>query len=217
MSGPLLVVAAFAIVTTLLAWARWLARRRWAAAGHLLMAAIAAWLVAAAWPVSRHLSDYEDAVQGEAVAELYFERTGARRYRATLTRLPSGRMQVFDLAGEEWRLDLRRLEWSPGAAKLGLRPMYRLERLLARPTGTEAGSGDAAVLPLEFALDPRRGRDPWSQPRPGPVWGAVARAATLESPWQPMVEGRRFELRLAEDGLEVRPSTGGGAVAARER
>ena len=93
MSGPLLVVAGFAILTTLLAWARWLAGRRWAAAGHLVMAAGAAWLLATTWPVVSHLSGYGRVQRGQAVAELYFERAGARRYRAMLTRLPSGRTQ----------------------------------------------------------------------------------------------------------------------------
>lgn len=216
MSGPLLVVAGFAIATTLLASARWLAGRRWAAAGHLLMAAAAAWLVAAAWPVVRHLSDYRQAERSQPVAELYFERTGAQRYRALLTRLPSGRTQVFELAGDEWRLDLRSLEWTPRAAELGLRPLYRLERLASRaiPSGTDAAAAPPPAL--EFPLGAQRGSDPWSRPRPGPVWNAAASATTLRGPWQPMGDGRRFEVRLQDDSLVVE-SRGSGESAARPR
>jgi hypothetical protein len=213
MSGPLLLVAGFAFVTTLLAWARWLAGRRWAAAGHLAMAAAAAWLLAASWPVVRHLSGYEAAVHGEPVAELYFERAGARRYRATLTRLPSGRMQVFDLAGDEWRLDARSLEWSARAARFGLHPLYRLERLAARASGPDTG-GTGAPPPLEFTLVEQRGPDPWSPNRPGRLWSAAARATTLQGPWQPMADGRRFEVRLQPDALVVRArgTVGSGAL-----
>ena len=216
MSGPLLVVAGFAILTTLLAWARWLAGRRWAAAGHLVMAATAAWIVAATWPVVRHLSDYGQAGRGQAVAELYFERSGAQRYRALLTRLPSGRTQVFDLAGDEWRLDVRFIEWSPRAGQLGLQPLYRLERLASRAIAPRTDSPGTPQPPLEFALGVPRGSDPWSRPRPGPVWGAAASATTLPGPWQPMGDGRRFEVRL-QDGALVVKSRIGGERAARPR
>ena len=215
MSGPLLVVAGFAILAALLAWARWLAGRRWAAAGHLVMAAGAASLVAATWPVVRHLSDYDQAERGQAVAELYFERTGARRYQALLTRLPSGRTQVFDLAGDEWRLDVRSLEWSPRAGDLGLRPLYRLERLASRAIAS-ATDAAGALPPLGFALGAPRGHDPWSRERPGPAWSAAARATTLESPWQPMGDGRRFEVRL-QDGALVVNYRGSGERPARPR
>jgi hypothetical protein len=215
MSGPLLLVAAFAIVTTLLAWARWLAGRRWAAAGHLAMAAIASSLLAVTWPVVRHLSSYEHAVQGDLVAELHFERAGARRYRATLTRLPSGRMQVFDLIGDEWRLDARRLRWSPRARELGLRPLYRLERLVTRKTAPATDDDGEPRASLEFALGDPAGADPWSKPRPGVLWGAAARATKIEGPWQSMVEGERFEVRLLDDGLVVSPHDEGGDRAPR--
>jgi hypothetical protein len=216
MSGPLLVVAGFAILTTLLAWARWLAGRRWAAAGHLVMAASAVWLVAATSPVVRHLSDYRQAERGQAVAELYFERSGAGRYRALLTRLPSGRTQVFDLAGDEWRLDVRSLEWSPRAVELGLRPLYRLERLASRAIAPPPDASGTPRPPLEFALGEPRGSDPWSRPRPGPVWSAAARATTLEGPWQPMGDGRRFEVQLQGSALVVK-SRGSGERATRPR
>jgi hypothetical protein len=208
MNGALLVFAGFAIVTTLLAWARWLAGRRWAAAGHLLMALVAAWVVATAWPVASHLSTYVQAAREQAVAELFLERTGTRRYRALLTWLPSGRTQAFDLVGDEWRLDVRSLRWSPRAGELGLRPLYRLERLAVRSAAAADGAGGTAQPPLEFALAGPRGVDPWSRPQPGRLWSAAARSTTLQGPWQPLADGRRYEVRLRDDALRVRPRGG---------
>jgi len=40
MQAILAILATFALVTLLLGWSRWLAGRRWAAAGHWLLAAI---------------------------------------------------------------------------------------------------------------------------------------------------------------------------------
>ena len=200
MYAPLLVIAGFAVVTALIAWSRWLAGRRWAAAGNLLLALLAAGLVAGSWPVLRHLSAYEPAVPGQAVAELFFERVGAGRFRATLTRLPAGRMQVFELGGSQWRLEARALGWSPRAAALGLRPRYRLERLDARPSGT----ADEPAEAIGFALEEPRGTDVWMLARSMSFWSRIARGTTLESPWQPMGNGARFEVRLDGTTLAVR-------------
>ena len=141
MSAPLLVLAGFALVTALLAWSRWLAGRRWAAAGNLLLAIAATGLLGTAWPVVRNLDTYQPMRPNQAVAEMFFEQAGARRYRATLTRLPSGRMQVFELEGDEWRLAARGLDWTPRAAALGLQPVYQLEFLEARSAADRGRAG----------------------------------------------------------------------------
>ena len=57
---------------------------------------------------------------GQAVAEVYFEQLVPGRFRATMTRLPGGRMQVFDLDGDAWRIDARTLHWRGWALAAGL-------------------------------------------------------------------------------------------------
>jgi len=202
MRGPLLVVAGFAVVAALLAWSRWLAGRRGAATGHLLLALAAATVVAAGWPFARILSSYETAAAGQAVAEVFFEQAGAQRYRATLTRLPSGRMQVFELDGDEWRLDARTLAWAPRVAGLGLRDRYRLERLSSRPVATTpAGPGPAAGFALVVDGRPGDGSAMGTMTR----WSALVAASTREGPWEPMGHGSRFEVRFDGTGLRVEP------------
>lgn len=201
MSAPLLVLAGFVLVTALLAWSRWLSGRRWAAAGNLLLAIAATGLLGTAWPVVRNLDTYQPMRPNQAVAEMFFEQAGARRYRATLTRLPSGRMQVFELEGDEWRLEARGLDWTPRAAALGLQPVFQLEFLEARSAGTE----DAPVgPPTQFTLHEARGTDLWSRIGAGSRWSSTTRALNLPGSWQPMAHRQRFHVRLdGDDALAV--------------
>jgi hypothetical protein len=207
MSAPLLVLAGFALVTALLAWSRWLADRRWAAAGNLLLAIAATGLLGSAWPVVRNLGTYQPMHPNQAVAEMFFEQAGARRYRATLTRLPSGRMQVFELEGDEWRLDARGLDWTPRAAALGLRPIYQLELLEAR---TSATAGASVGPSSRFTLHEAQGMDLWSRLRAGSRWSVAAGALTLPGTWQPMAHRQRFHVWL--DGADALAVVAGQAA-----
>lgn len=193
MGAPLLVLAGFALVTALLAWSRWLDGRRWAAGGNLLLALVAISLVATLWPVAGDLATYQPLRPDQPVAEMFFEQAGARRFRATLTRLPSGRMQVFELEGDEWRLGARGLDWTPRAAALGLEPVYQLDMLEARPAPAEAVT---AAAPTRFTLHEARGSDLWARLDAGSRWSAAAQALTIEGPWQPMAHRQRFNVRL---------------------
>ena len=193
MGAPLLVLAGFALVTALLAWSRWLDGRRWAAGGNLLLALVAISTVVTVWPVAGDLASYQPMRPNQPVAEMFFEQAGARRYRATLTRLPSGRRQVFELEGDEWRLDARGLDWTPRAAALGLQPVYQLGSLEARPATAELG---AVTQPTRFTLHEVRGSDLWARLDAGSRWSAAAKALKIEGPWQPMAHGQRFNIRL---------------------
>jgi hypothetical protein len=209
-TATLLVLAGFALVGALLAWSRWLAGRRWAAAGHLALATAAAIMVAACWPISRDLAALHPLRPNQAVAELFFEQVGAQRFRATLTRLPSGRMQVFELEGDEWRLAARGLDWTPRFAALGLGPLYQLERL----EGRLASGGDETASPARFILHPVTDTDPWSRIAAGSWWSAAARPLTLDGPWQPTAHRQRFLVRL--DGTTALSVSPGRAAVAEQ-
>jgi len=209
MDAPLLVLAGFSIVAALIAWSRWLSGRRWAAAGNLLLALVAALAVGTVWPVARHLDTYEPVARGQAVAGVFFERSGPRRYRATLTRLPSGRMQVFELEGDEWRLEARELGWTARAAALGLKPVYRLESL-----GTRAATDSGKPASVAFALAEPGGTDLWTRAAPDSNWSSIVVRSERASPWRPMSDGARFEVRLDGDALVVEKR---GRTAGRDR
>jgi hypothetical protein len=213
-SATLLVLAGFSIVGALLAWSRWLSGRRWAAAGHLALAIAAALIVAGGWSVSRELAALQTLRPNQAVAELFFEQVGARRFRATLTRLPTGRMQVFELQGDEWRLSARGLDWAPRVAALGLAPLYQLERLEARLATSGAEPADTT----RFILHPAGDHDLWSRLADGSRWSAAARPIALPGPWQPMAHHQRFVVRLdGNQSLSVAPGRSAAARAGPDR
>jgi hypothetical protein len=205
MRPVLVVVAVFAAIAALLAWSRWLAGRRWAAAGHVLLACCAAATVAVGWRLAAYVAGHEAWVPELPVAELFVEQTGSSRYRATLTRLPSGRMQVFDLAGDQWRLDLRTLTWSERLAQFGPEPRYRIERLASRHAGSDEPAG-------EYDLAGDGGPAP---PLSGLRIADVApllEARDVAGHWQPLADGARFTLRLTATGAVATDSRNAAAV-----
>jgi len=211
----LVLLAGFAVIATLLAWSRWLAGRRRASAGHLLLAALSGVTVALGWPLATYLETFEVRVPERPVAEVFIERVGQNRYRVAVTRLPAGRMQVVELAGDEWRLDLRMLDWTEGAISLGSRPRYRVEAVVSRPTPS-----DAQGLPLGVTARLTRGDEspPWLAELGASRGTPLVAARPVTGPWLPMAHGARFDVRLnATDAIDVDPINvaAGDSLAAR--
>jgi hypothetical protein len=207
--GVAVVLAAFALITLLLAWSRWLAGRRLAVAGHLLMAVTAGWAAAWLWPVLLSLETYEPALRGQPVADLYIEQTGSRKYRVTLTRLPAGQVQVLEMTGDQWRLEVRTLDWRGWAARAGIRPVYRLERLSARHVRPVTSED---VPASSYTLGTGEGDDVWAQARTSAAWARLAQAGRVEGPWEPLANGARFLVR--REGQLLRVEAGNEAAAA---
>jgi hypothetical protein len=204
----------FGLVALLLAISRLAAARRLSAAGHAALAALLIGAALVTGVLAADLASYQPRTGDRAIAELYFEQVGTRRYRATLTRLPGGRMQVFELAGDAWRVEARTLDFGGWARAIGGRPGYRLDRLVA----IERTSMDAASSPTGgFALDARDGFDLWQWSRSG-HWRELVSAGDARSDELPMRDRSRFELRLDGQRIHVR-AAGEGAedrVAAEE-
>jgi len=210
MRPVLVILVGFALVTLLLGWTRWLSDRRWAAAGNLALGLGAAGLTAWLWPLGLHLETYQPHLTGQAIADLFLEQTGSNQFRATLTRFPSGRMQVFELAGTQWRIEARTLAWIGRAAEFGIAPSHRLETLSSRVAGTAAGVDS---IHSSFLLAEDRGADQWTQAQRGRIWDRALEAGLAASPWQPMANGARFELRISPAGLEANPLNAAAAAS----
>jgi hypothetical protein len=202
MRPVLVILAGFALVTLLLGWTRWLSDRRWAAAGNLALGLGAAGLTAWLWPLGLHLETYEPHRAGQAIADLFLEQTGSNQFRASLTRFPSGRMQVFELEGTQWRIEARTLTWIGRAAELGIAPSHRLESLISRAAVATEGVDS---IRSRFSLAEDRGADLWTHAQRGPIWDRALEAGLAATPWQPMANGARFELRIGPAGLEANP------------
>jgi hypothetical protein len=110
-------------------------------------------------------------------------------------------MQVYEIAGDEWRIDARTLVWRDTAARLGLPASYRFERLSARflraatPAVTDAAA-TTVRLPEGFALSgaEETGDDVWSQARTGQRWADDVEPGRAYGPWRPLVDGARFDV-----------------------
>lgn len=213
MIGAIVLCVVFGLFTLLLALSRWLAGRPWAAAGNVLLGIALLTVAQIAWPPVLHLRTYDRIPARGLVAQVVCERTGPRSYRVTLTRLPAGRMQVFEVSGDEWRLDARTLTFSARATTLGLHPNYRLDRLSARylapitPADAETqGDPPTAVAPApaptSYPLDDRdeAGEDLWAQVRTGSRWQADVEARHASGPWRPLAQGARFDVWMTRDG-----------------
>jgi hypothetical protein len=203
MLGALSVLVFFGCVALLLGFSRWLAHRPWAAAGNVVIGIASFAIAIAYWPAVMHLRTYERIPTNGQVAQVYCERTGPTTYRVTLTRLPSGRMQVYELGGDEWRLDARTLIWKGRARQLGLRSGFRLERLSARylHTGKPAEEADTMRLPEGFALADfdEVGEDVWSQARAGRRWAGTVEPGRAYGPWRPLADKARYDVWMTHE------------------
>jgi hypothetical protein len=198
--GAAVVITCFALVTLLLAWSRRLAGRRLAAAGHVAMAIAAAAVALLMWSVTAGLESYEPEPKGQPIAGLYVERTGSQRFRATLTRLPAGRIQVFELTGDQWRLEARTLDWQGPAAQIGLDRMYRLERLSTRANRPLSSPETAGA---RFRLGTDAPNDLLARGRTSPAWMRHVRGGQADGRWRPLADAALFTIGLDGQALRV--------------
>ena len=138
-------------------------------------------------PAVQHLRTYEPIPTNGLVAQVSCERTAPRTFRVTLTRLPEGRMQVFELTGDEWRIEARTLVWKGRATQVGLDPAFRWERLTSRhlrvtaPRKSASRPAATVVVPVA-SVDERL-------PMPGTV---ITR----------QYKGRMLNVKVLRDGFE---------------
>ena len=237
MLGVIALCVAFGLLALLVSMSRWLAHRPWAAAGNLAVAVLLLLVAHRLWPPVLHLQTYESMQPRALIAQVHCERTGPSAYRVTLTRLPAGHMQVFEMAGDEWRLDVRTLVWTGPAAQLGLRDSFRLDRLSGRYLHTETASETAStpaaapgarpdparLVPASFALSDEQeaGEDIWAQARTDSRWQAHVDARHAYGPWRPLAGGARYDVSMtrapgqAEAVLDARPANEAAAKAMR--
>lgn len=210
MHGALVLLVVFGCIALLLGFSRWLAHRHWAATGNVAIGLVLFVIANAYWPAAANLRSYERLRGRPAlVAQLHCERTGPREFRVTLTRLPDGRMQVYQLNGDQWRLEARTLLWKGRAAQVGLQPNYRLERLGARYVQSQRPPDLPPGEPLpppdgfDLADADEAGADVWAQARTGQRWTTQVEAGRVYGPWRPLVDGARYDVWMRHDAGDL--------------
>ena len=161
------------------------------------MVAEAGVTVALGWPLARYVGTYEVRVPERPMAEVFFERIGPSRFRAAVTRVPAGRMQVVELSGDEWRLDLTVLDWADSAVHLGSQPRYRIEAVVSRPAPAMASG---LALGVTARLTRGDAQAPWLADLGASRGRQLVATRPLSGPWLPMADGARFDVRMTADG-----------------
>jgi hypothetical protein len=207
-----LVIAIFGVLLLALACQR-LFRARFLSAGGSAFAGLLLLAIAAlTFVVSLNFHTYARLTHEQPVAEIVFETRGPQRYRATLTQMPSGEMQVFVLAGDEWQLDARVLKWQGWANLLGLDAQYRLERVSGRYSDIEQERHDERTV---YDLSENPGVDLWKLSTQYPDWLPFLDAIYGSATYQPMAEGARYEVRITQSGLIARPINAAAETVAK--
>lgn len=207
-------LAVYGVVALLLAADRNLRNRRAAAAAHAATALLLFAAAALAWPVGSAMATFELARPGQPIADLYFEELAPQRFRVTLTRLPGGRMQVFDVTGQAWRLDARTLTWRSWTLDLGLDPRYQLDRLTGLATTDETSVSQPLAT---YDLGDPRGVAFWQRARSSQQWRRIVDARQVYGANVPMLDGARFLVTYDEHGLNTRPVNEAAVAAGAAR
>ncbi len=205
------VIGVFGLLLVALACQR-LARARFLAAGGSALGGLLLLATAAAiFIISLNLHTYARLTYEQPVAEIVFEQRGPQRYRATLTQIPSGEMQMFILAGDEWQLDARVLKWQGWANLLGLDAQYRLERASGRYRDIEQERNHERTV---YGLSENPGVDLWVLSTRYPQWLPFVDAVYGSATYLPMADGARYEVKMTQSGLLARPVNEAASAAA---
>ena len=207
-----LVITIFGVLLLALACQRLLRARFIAATGSALAGTLLLVIAALTFVVSLNLHTYARLTHEQPVAEIIFEARGPQHYRATLTRVPDGEMQVFVLAGDEWQLDARVLKWKGWANLLGLDAQYRLERVSGRYRDIEQERHDERTV---YDLSENPGVDLWALSTKYPRWLPFVDAVYGSATYMPIADNARYEISITQSGLIARPLNEAAGNAAK--
>jgi hypothetical protein len=209
-----IVIAIFGLLLLALACQRLVRAHFFAATGSALTGLLLLAAAGLTFVVSLNLHTYARLTHEQPVAEIIFEGRGPQSYRATLTQMPSGEMQMFMLAGDEWQLDARVLKWEGWANLLGFDAQYRLERVSGRYRDIEQERHDLRTV---YALSENPGMDLWTLRTQYPRWLPFVDAVYGSATYLPMAEGARYQVSITQSGLIARPLNEAAEKAAGTR
>lgn len=173
----------------------------------LTAAALAGIALFSAWD----LYSYRALLEETPVAELVFHRQAPQQFRVELR--TDEDVQEFLLNGDQWQLDARMIKWQSVVARLGIDPLFRLERL----SGRYATVSDELNKPRSVhALGESRAVDLWHWLRQNQRLAQFADADYGSAAYLPMADGARFQVSVTSFGLIARPLNEAAAVAVAE-
>jgi len=148
------------------------------------------------------LNSYRTLLREQALLTVEFQELRPQHYRVALVQ-GDGSEQRYNLQGDEWQLDARILRWRSGLARVGMEPLYRLERLSGRYSNIQQ---QVRSLPTAVPLsEAPAGFDTWSLLKRAPGISEWLDAQYGSATFLPMADGARYEVALGYGGLLARP------------
>jgi len=151
-------------------------------------------------------------IQLRKLAPQYFEVTVAQPAAA---KDEPGRVAVYPVNGDDWRVEAQVLKWKPWASVLGLDTQYRLDRLSGRYENIEQERTGARSVHALSGGDPGTSVLGATVPWTISAWDAARRyrryvdaVDTLYggAAYMPMADGARYEVWITQSGLIARPA-----------
>lgn len=145
---------------------------------------------------------YKQIVAEKSIGTISFEQLGPQRFRATLVHT-NGEEQTYELAGDQWQLDVRFIKWPTSLSAIGVKPGYRLDRISGRYYSLDMERrGERTVYALSSS---KVGIDIWEffKGRSGNL--AFIDAVYGSATFVPMADSALYEVLLSHSGVLARP------------
>lgn len=146
------------------------------------------------------LYSYRALLEETPVATVHFRQRGPQHYQAQVT-LGEESLE-YQLFGDQWQLDARMIKWGATMARLGLDPVFRLERISGRYQALE----DERNKPRSVhAIQVSEVFDVWQWLKRGEPLLKFADAEYGTATYLPMANGARYQVTISNFGLLARP------------
>ncbi len=171
-------------------------------------------LAAVSGLIGVNLGTYSRLTYEQVVATLSFTQEGPQTYLATLE-LPDGEITQYPVAGDEWRLEARVLDFHPRLNVAGVDDRFKLDRLSGRYRDVADETGDKPRSAHQLGA---AGLDLWKEVNDRfPDQSFVQADQYGSGVYLPMADGAAFEIKLAQSGgLKARGLNDAGAAIARD-
>lgn len=146
------------------------------------------------------LYSYRTLLKETPVATVSFTRQSAQKYRASVT--IDGKTHDYELAGDQWQMDARMIKWNPTIARLGVAPIFRLDRLSGRYQRIEDERDKSRSV---YALSESDAVDLWDWLRKSESWIKLADTQYGTATYLPMADGAVYLVTISQFGLVARP------------
>ena len=150
--------------------------------------------------VAMNLYSYQIFNEEKLAAEVRIESLGPQFYR--IYYIPKGQAaQLFEVRGDEWQVDARILKWHGLATMVGLKTVYRMERISGRYRDLHQERNAQHTV---HALSNPRGLDLWKWSRENQRRIPWVDAIYGNAAYMPLVNLAQFKVTVSSSGLVIR-------------